>query len=245
MKAIPIKFKRLKESTVQEAPSTLSRVRKQPKNGTARKSQSTPTKLKKRLKNNTLREIQITPGLVTELEVTPQEDLPSPIELEKELEHDTSYYKLYVPGSVVVEQLLIWLANPGSFLRIEGNSRLENQPLLLQVFNFLRDAEKSNILTQVRRRLLLLLLSNLSKKLNSYKRLTENNLQLLLKLLDRSGALGESQDLIQKRIIDWKAGGVRYETYTKELGGLGSLLLLPYSVSSYEYVLAKETSTCC
>ena len=44
---------------------------------------------------------------MTELKVTLQEDLSLPIELEKELKHDTLHYKLYVPESVIIEQLLI------------------------------------------------------------------------------------------------------------------------------------------
>lgn len=129
-----------------------------------------------------------------------------------------------------MEQLWNWKENIDSFIQNKATDHPE-KPFIFRVFSALSKLEESHILTQIRRRVLLLLFHRLAQRL-SPRRLAKSLHSHLVDLV--SSRLISDQTSAMEKITDWKRRGGRYDKYFQELGGLGSVILLPYSIGHYE-----------
>ena len=65
----------------------------------------------------------------------------------------------------IIQQLLIWGAEPCTFLKSDGNSQPKGNYVLTQIYELLCELETADLLNQIRRRILLLTLIGLRRKL--------------------------------------------------------------------------------
>ncbi len=133
----------------------------------------------------------------------------------------------------VLEQLLSWKAQPDTFLEIDRNSQLERTHIFVQVYVLICNLENDYIINQIRRRILLFILYRVKFKLASGSRLTPVQWPRLLSLVVQSRFV-DDKNSIEKNLTKWTSAGARYSTFADELNGIGSLVLLPFHISSFQ-----------
>lgn len=140
--------------------------------------------------------------------------------------------KLSLPTKVL-DQLLLWKAEPGTFLEISRKSQPAQTHIFVQVYVLLYSLDNDYIANQIRRRILLLILYRVKAKIASGSRLASVKWPQFLDLVLQSGLSGGNKDAIEEKLSKWTSGGARYSTFADELNGIGSIVLLPFHISPH------------
>ena len=94
-----------------------------------------------------------------------------------------------------------------------------------QVYKLQCDLDKSHTSSRIQRRFLLLVISRFKKKLCT--RLHGDAEQHIALTICQSGLVKENGDSILKNLTRWASAGTKLDQLATDLGGLGSLMLLP------------------
>lgn len=94
---------------------------------------------------------------------------------------------------------------------------------------FLTQVERRYAADRIRRRLLYVVFSSI-KELFGRTRLRKTTLEKFTQIINKSGLVDASSDVVKERIGTWASRGDKYKLLACDLGGLGSLFLLPDNV---------------
>lgn len=103
-------------------------------------------------------------------------------------------------------------------------------------YMFVNDIEKNKEFSTIRLRFFYVLFFRLKQSIQP-KRLCADVINLLVRIIYHSGLVKDSKDVVEKKLVTWTDRGERYELLAKDLGGLGSLLVLPDDIPESVYVL--------
>ena len=98
-----------------------------------------------------------------------------------------------IPPHHVLKQLLAWEANPRSFLEISPKSQPESSHIFVQIYLLLRQIERTQIVNQIRRRILVLIVHGLEKRFCSSLFVGSAKRPHFLNFLIQSGLVDENE----------------------------------------------------
>lgn len=97
---------------------------------------------------------------------------------------------------------------------------------LARCYIFLCEAESRGLVCKIQQRILFVLFSRLKDRFGR-DRLHSDVLIKFSRIILRSGLVEGDEGVIERRLGDWACLGTRYDLLASDLGGLGSLILLP------------------
>ncbi|KAL9101086.1 MAG: hypothetical protein Q9163_003616 [Psora crenata] len=121
--------------------------------------------------------------------------------------------------------LVSWKASPSTFLQGNEVQFGHQKTPYAQVYNLLCALEKSQTANQIQRRILVVVIHRLKKKL--CVKLRRDAFHHIALKIHQSGLVRENQESILTNLNTWAKAGARYDALATDLGGLGSLTLLP------------------
>lgn len=98
------------------------------------------------------------------------------------------------------------------------------------------NVEKNTIFSTIRLRFLYVSFFRLKESIQPEERLCTDVISLMVQTIYNSGLVKDSKDVVAKKLVNWTDRGERYDLLAKELGGLGSLLVLPDDIPESVYV---------
>ncbi|KAF7505076.1 hypothetical protein GJ744_001295 [Endocarpon pusillum] len=135
-------------------------------------------------------------------------------------------------------KFLSWKEKPQTFLEIERNFPPARNPVFVRICVLLSELENDYIVNQIRRRILLLIIHGLKTKIasdNSSSRLSPLQWPHFVNVAAQSGLLNGEENSVEDKLAKWAKGGSRYHILATELGGIGSVVLLPFDVSPSQW----------
>ena len=126
-----------------------------------------------------------------------------------------------------------WTRDPSAFFKTsQPVSRDLRHKSIDQLYVVLKDLTQNQEINQICLRFGFLLFN--SWKAESCKRLGRHMKDELVRVIAQSGLVRDSSVEIKEFSAKWASAGARYSQLALELGGLGSLMLLPEDITPYE-----------
>lgn len=135
-------------------------------------------------------------------------------------------------------------------LEQDGSSRDTPSDQLMQdcslagCYMFVTNIEKNKEFSTIRLRIFYVLFFRLKQSIQP-KRLCADVITLLGRIIYHSGLVKDSKEVVERKLVTWTDRGERYELLAKDLGGLGSLLVLPDDIPESVYVSWRPYVFCC